>query len=61
MGICDIYSESEIRTSLDFIGEFVTYSGSEICTSLDFKWSKKDWVAHGLDFEWDLKSRNPSI
>ena len=57
MGIRDIYSGSEIRTSLDFIWEFVTYSGSEIRTSLDFKWSKKGWVANGLDFEWDLKSR----
>ena len=29
---------------------------SQILTSLDFKWLKRDWVANGLDFEWDLKS-----
>ena len=35
--------------------------GSEIWTSLDFKWSKRCWVANGLDFEWDLKSGSPTI
>ena len=35
--------------------------GSEIWTSLDFKWSKRGWVAYGLNFEWDLKSRCPTI
>ena len=30
--------------------------GSKIQTSLDFEWSKRGWVANGLDFEWDLKS-----
>ena len=35
--------------------------GSEILTSLDFEWSKRGWVAaNGLDFEWDLKSRQMS-
>ena len=28
--------------------------GSEILTSHDFEWSKRGWVAYGLDFEWDL-------
>ena len=35
--------------------------GSEIGTPLDFEWSKRGWFAKGLDFEWDLKSRSPSI
>ena len=35
--------------------------GSEIWTSLDFKWSKKDWFANGLDFEWDLISESQTI
>ena len=35
--------------------------GSEIRPSLDFEWSKRGWVANGLDFEWHLKSRNPTI
>ena len=35
--------------------------GSETRTSLDFKWSKKGWVANGLDFEWDLKFGTPTI
>ena len=35
--------------------------GSEIRPSLDFEWSKTGWVANGLDFEWDLKSRSPTI
>ena len=35
--------------------------GSEIRLSLDFKWSKRGRVANGLDFEWDLKSRSPTI
>ena len=35
--------------------------GSEIQPSLDFEWSKIGWVANGLDFEWDLKSRSPTI
>ena len=26
--------------------------GSEIQTSLDFEWSKRGWVANGLDFVW---------
>ena len=30
-------------------------------TSLDFEYSKRDWVADGPDFEWDLKSRIPTI
>ena len=36
---------------------FVIQWGSEIQPSLDFEWSKTGWVANGLDFEWDLKSR----
>ena len=35
--------------------------GSEIRTSLDFEWSKTVWVANGLDFEWHLQSRSPTI
>ena len=35
--------------------------GSEIWTSLDFKWSKRGWVANGLDFKWDLKSGSSAI
>ena len=35
--------------------------GSEIQTSLDFKWSKRGWVSNGSDFEWDLKSRSPTV
>ena len=35
--------------------------GSEIRPSLDFEWSKRGWVANGLDFEWDLKSGSPTI
>ena len=31
---------------------------SEIRPSLDSKWSKRGWVANGLDFEWNLKSRS---
>ena len=26
--------------------------GSEIQTSLDFEWSKRGWVANGLDLVW---------
>ena len=35
--------------------------GSEIQTSLDFKWLRRGWVTNGPDFEWDLKSKRPSI
>ena len=35
--------------------------GSEIRTSLDSEWSKRCWVANGVDFEWDLKSGSPTI
>ena len=35
--------------------------GSEIRTSPDFKWSKIGWFANGPDFEWNLKSRRPTI
>ena len=35
--------------------------GSEILTSMDFKWSKRGWVANGMDFERDLKSGCPTI
>ena len=35
--------------------------GSEIQTSLEFEWSKREWVANGLDFEWDLKSGSTTI
>ena len=35
--------------------------GSEIRPSLDFEFSKTGWVTNGLDFEWDLKSRSPTI
>ena len=35
--------------------------GSEIQTSLDFEWSKRGWVANGLDFEWVLKYGSPVI
>ena len=34
---------------------------SEIPPSLDFEWSKRGWVANGLDFKWDLKSRSPTV
>ena len=36
---------------------FTLQWGSEIQPSLDFKWSKRGWVANGLNFKWDLKSR----
>ena len=45
------YQTSEYRTSQSSL-----QWGSEIWTSLDFEWSKRGWVANGLDFEWDLKS-----
>ena len=35
--------------------------GSEIQTSLDFDWSKRGWVANGLNLEWDLKFRSPTV
>ena len=36
--------------------------GSEIRTnSLDFEWSKRGWVANGLDIKWDLKSGSQTI
>ena len=35
--------------------------GPEIQPSLNFEWSKRGWVASGLDFEWDLKSGTPTI
>ena len=35
--------------------------GSEIQTSLDFEWSKRGWVANGLDFKWVLKYGSPVI
>ena len=35
--------------------------GSEIRRSLDLEWSKRGWVANGLDFEWDLKFGSPTI
>ena len=34
---------------------------SEIRTCLKFKWSKRDWVANGLDFEWAHNSGSPSV
>ena len=34
---------------------------SEIRTSLDFEWSKRGWVANGLDFKKDLKFKSPTI
>ena len=34
---------------------------TEIRPSLDFEWSKKGWVANGLDFKWNLKSGSPTI
>ena len=43
--------------------DYVRYSG-DLKTdrpSLDFKWSKRGWVANGLDFEWHLKSGSPTI
>ena len=30
--------------------------GSEIRTCPDFEWSKRDWIANGQNFKWDLKS-----
>ena len=41
--------------------QIVVQWGSEIWTSLDCEWSKRGWVANGLNFEWDLKSRSPTI
>ena len=35
--------------------------GSEIGTPINFEWSKRGWFANGQDFEWDLKSRSPTI
>ena len=35
--------------------------GSESWTCLDLEWSKRGWVANGLDFEWHLKSGSPTI
>ena len=35
--------------------------GSEIRTRLDFKWSKRGWVANGVNFEWDLKFGSSTI
>ena len=37
------------------------FGGSDIQTSLDFEWSKRGWVANGLDFVWDLKSGSPTL
>ena len=30
-------------------------------SEMDLKWSKRGWVANGLDFERDLKSGSPKI
>ena len=35
--------------------------GAEIWTSLDLEWSKRGWVANGLDYKWNLKFGNPTI
>ena len=35
--------------------------GSEIRTSLDFEWPKGGSIPNGLDFNWDLESRSPTI
>ena len=35
--------------------------GSDLQTSQNFEWSKRSWVANGLDFEWDRKSGSPTI
>ena len=35
--------------------------GSEIWTSLDYEWSKRGWVANGLESEWDPKSESPTL
>ena len=34
--------------------------GSEIWTSLGFEWSKRAWVANGLDFKWNQKFGSPT-
>ena len=43
------------------VGPKIVQQGSEIWNILDFEWSKRDWVANGPDFEWDLKSGSPTI
>ena len=35
--------------------------GSEIRPSLNFEWLKRNWVANGPDFKWDLKSESPTV
>ena len=35
--------------------------GFEMQTSLEYYWSNRCWVANGLNFEWDLKFRIPTI
>ena len=35
--------------------------GSKIRICLDFQWSQRDWVENGVNFEWNLKSRSPTI
>ena len=36
------------------MANFKTQWGSEIRTGLDLEWSKRGWIANGLNFEWDL-------
>ena len=35
--------------------------GSKIWISLDLEWSKRDWFANDMDFNWDLKPRSTTI
>ena len=35
--------------------------GFKIRTCLDFKWSKRGWVENGQNFEWYMKTTNPTI
>ena len=43
------------------MANFKTQWGSEIRTGLDLEWSKRGWVANGMDFEWDLKYGSQTI
>ena len=52
----DFYSNSSVdwMSSIQIVSE-------QLGSKMDFEWSKRGWVANGLDFECDLKSGSPTI
>ena len=49
---------NNIKTQKSKFQEWQIQWGSEIRISLDFKLPEGGWVANGLDFKWDLKSKS---